>query len=52
MDTSTCGIAALNAGKPVSVSKAARPNELFAFVVNRIVVVPQMLTTTSTDGLF
>lgn len=51
VDTSTCGVAALKSGKPVSISNTARPDELFAFVMNRIVIVPHMLTTTFTYGL-
>lgn len=51
VDASTGGVAAVVVEKSVSVSDASRPKEFFAFVVNRIVVVSQILTATLTYGL-
>lgn len=44
MDTITSSIAALLVRKSVSISKTAGVKELFAFVMNRVVVVPQEVT--------
>lgn len=52
VDASTGGVAAVIVEESVSVSDASRPEEFFAFVVKRIVVVSQKLTTTFSCCLF
>lgn len=52
MDAFTGGVAGALVKKSVSVSNASRPEELFAFVMNRIIVVSQILTTAFTYSLF
>lgn len=52
VDARTGGVATQLVKKPVSVSEASSPEELLAFVMNRIVVVSQRLSIASTFGLF
>lgn len=52
VDASAGGVAAPLLIKTVSVSNASRPEELLAFVMNRIVVVSQKQTTAFTYGMF
>lgn len=52
MDAGACGVAAFMVEKSVSIADATGINEFFAFVVNRIIVVPHQLKSATTDGLF
>ena len=52
VDAGTGGVAAVKVEESVSVSDASSPKEFFAFVVNRIIVVSQIVAATLTCCLF
>lgn len=52
VDAITGGVAAGLVKKSVSVSDASRPKELFAFVMDGIIVIPQKLATAATYSMF
>lgn len=52
MDASTGGVAAVEVKKSVSISDASSPNESFAFVINGVIVVSQIISIACTFQLF
>lgn len=52
MNPIACGITALRGEESVSISNTSSPLEFFAFLMNRVIVVPQILTVALTVGFF